>query len=205
MSKDIVVAVTGASGSPYAKRLIECLAAAEVKVHLIVSPHGRQVLFDELDGQAAQDITAGRAVRSMAIYECDDVGCKLASGSFHTDGMIVCPCSSNTLAGIAAGLGDNLITRAAQVTLKESRRLVLVPREMPITHIDIENMLRASQAGAIICPASPGFYMRPTTVEELVDFVVARALDLLRVSHTLNVRWAGKDRQVRSDGLAAVC
>jgi 4-hydroxy-3-polyprenylbenzoate decarboxylase len=103
--------------------------------------------------------------------------------------MVICPCSSNTLAKVAAGLADNLITRAALVTLKEARRLILVTREMPLSQIEIANMLRVSQAGGLVCPASPGFYMRPTTLDELVDFVVGRVLDLLGLAHELNTRW----------------
>ena len=114
---------------------------------------------------------------------------RLASGSFLTGGMVVCPCSSNSLGAIASGVAGNLITRAAQVTLKEGRRLILVHREMPVTQIDIRNMLRVSQAGGIICPAAPGFYMRPRTVDDLVDFVVGKVLDLLGVDHTLDTRW----------------
>jgi len=103
--------------------------------------------------------------------------------------MVICPCSGNTLAGVAGGLGNNLVTRAALVTLKEARRLVLVPREMPLSQIDLANMLRAAQAGAVVCPASPGFYLRPQTIDDLVDFVVGRVLDLLGVRHELNTRW----------------
>jgi len=104
--------------------------------------------------------------------------------------MVICPCSSNTLGSVASGLGDNLISRAAQVTLKEARRLIIVHREMPLSHIDLSNMLRLQAAGAIICPANPGFYMAPKTIGDLVDFVVGRVLDLLHVPHTLNVRWS---------------
>jgi len=104
--------------------------------------------------------------------------------------MVICPCSSNTLAAVAAGTADNLITRAALVTLKEARRLILVPREMPLSTIELANMLRISQSGGIICPACPGFYLQPTTIEELVDFVVGRVLDLLGIRHDLRVRWS---------------
>jgi flavin prenyltransferase len=188
--RDIVLAVTGASGGPYALRLLDCLETAGANVHLIVSPHGRRLLSEEC-GIERMDAEAllGRPSNRVQMYPSGDIGCRLASGSFPTDGMVICPCSSNTLGKIASGLGDNLVTRAAQVTLKESRRLVLVHREMPLGGIDLENMLRLQRAGAIICPAAPGFYLKPTSVAELVDFVVGRVLDLLAVPHPLAVRW----------------
>jgi len=113
----------------------------------------------------------------------------LASGSFLTDGMIICPCTSHTLGQVAAGIGDSLLTRAAAVTLKEGRRLIVVPREMPTSRIDLENMLRLSSAHAIVCPANPGFYMHPKTIGDLVDFIVGKLLDLMSVPHALNTRW----------------
>ena len=125
------------------------------------------------------------------MYTYRDVGARIASGSFLTDGMVVCPCSSNSLGAIASGIGDNLIARAAAVTLKESRRLIIVPREMPVSQIEIANMLRLSQAGAIICPASPGYYLLPKSVDDLIDFVVGKLLDLLDIPHQLNTRWDG--------------
>lgn len=191
--RDIVVAITGASGAVYARRLLQCLASGEgnVHTHVIVSPHGRQLLADELGiRRVTADSLVGGAAARLTLYAHNDVGCALASGSFLTEGMIVCPCSGNTLGAIAAGLGDNLVNRAAQVTLKEGRRLVLVHREMPLSVIDLENMLRISRAGGIMCPAAPGFYMRPETIDDLVDFVVGKLLDLFHVPHTLNTRWA---------------
>ena len=189
--KQIVVGITGASGAPYAVRLIECLVSGGADVHLIVTPPGRRLLYDEL-GIAEVTTTAllGRESSRMMLYSYRDVGAKLASGSFPTDGMIICPCSSNTFASLAAGLADNLLDRAAAVTLKEMRRLVVVPREMPMSRIDLLNAMRLSKAGAVICPASPGFYMLPTTVGDLVDFVVGKLLDLVDVPHTLRTRWA---------------
>lgn len=190
--KELVVAITGASGGPYAVRLLDCIESSGARVHLVVSPHGRQLLADE-SGISQLDPAAiiGRPSDRLVVYNYRDVGCRLASGSYLTDGMIICPCSSNTLGAVASGLGDNLVNRAAQVTLKESRRLVLVHREMPASAIDLENMLRLQRAGAIICPAAPGFYLRPRTVDDLVDFVVGRILDLVGVPHALNVRWPG--------------
>src|SRR5262249_34968632 len=119
----------------------------------------------------------------------------LASGSFLTDGMIICPCSSNTLGDVASGTGANLISRSAAVHLKETRRLIIVPREMPMSQIEIANMLRISQAGGILCPASPGFYMLPKSVDDLVDFVVGKLCDLVGVTHSLHTRWV--DSQAR--------
>ncbi len=187
----VVVGVTGASGAAYARRLIQCLCDAEVDVHLIISPHGRQLLREELRlTEVSAPALLGRDCDRLIVHPYRNVGSELASGSFPTDGMIVCPCSSNRLASIAAGLADNLLDRAAAVTLKELRRLVLVPREMPMSRIDLLNALRLSEAGAVICPASPGFYMLPQTIADVVDFVAGKVLDLMSVAHTLNTRWA---------------
>ena len=190
MNKQVVVAVTGASGALYAKRLIECLVDGAAQVHLVASPHGKQLFRDEL---GIDDFTTsailGRPDNRVMVYSHSDVGCKLASGSFLTDGMIVCPASSNTVGAIASGLGGNLIERAAQVTLKEARRLIVVPREMPFNRIELKNLLRIANAGGIVCPAAPGFYMLPQSIGELVDFVVGKLLDLLGMPHKLDTRW----------------
>ena len=196
-ARQIVVGVTGASGAAYARRLIQCLCAQGAHVHLVITPCGRRLLRDEMGmDEPTAAWFAGRDDAPITIYPYEDVGASIASGSFPTDGMIVCPCSGNTLGAIAAGLGDNLLRRAAAVTLKEGRRLILVPREMPVSQIDLRNALRLSEAGAIICPASPGFYMRPKTIDDLVDFVVGKLLDLLNVPHALNTRWAERDRRM---------
>ncbi len=190
-TKQIVVAITGASGAGYAVRLVEQLCEADVQVHLIVSAMGRRLLTEELGLQEVSKMALiGRDVDHLTIHSFRDVGSTLASGSFRTDGMVVCPCSSNTLGAMAAGLGDNLICRAAAVTLKEMRRLILVTREMPMGRIDLLNALKLSEAGAVICPASPGFYMNPTSIDDLVDFVVGKMLDLLNIDHKLNTRWS---------------
>lgn len=182
--------VTGASGGPYARRLAQCLIEHDLRLHLVVSPTARRIIADELGlPEFTLKGLLGRPVDKVTLHPHDDVGASIASGSFLTVGMVVCPCSSHTLAAIANGLGDNLITRAAMVTLKENRRLVLVPRETPLSQVEIENMLRLSRAGAIICPACPGFYMRPESVDDLIDFVVGRVLDLFELSHTLGTRW----------------
>src|SRR5215217_2252995 len=167
---DIVTAITGASGALYAQRFIQGLVAAGVNTHLVVSPLGRRLLHDEL-GMETIDLPAlaGTPSHGVTLYNYNDVGSKLASGSFLHNGMVIVPCSSNTLAEVAHGLGGNLISRAAAVTLKERRKLVLAHREMPLSPIDITNYQLLTQAGAILAPANPGFYLNPTTVTEVVD------------------------------------
>ncbi len=191
--KNIIVGVTGASGAAYARRLIECLCEAQTHAHCVITPNGRRLFLDEL---GESDLTPSFFSEAFAdrvtVHPYRDVGAPIASGSFPTDGMIVCPCSMNTLGAIASGIGDNLLNRAAAVTLKERRRLILVLREMPLTMIDLDNARRVAQAGGIICPASPGFYMMPQTIDDLVDFVVGKLLDLVEVPHRLNTRWAGR-------------
>lgn len=190
-AKRIIVAVTGASGAAYAVRLVRGLVEAGAEAHVVVSPHGRRLLNDEL---SLTDLSPtgwlGHEHPSLVQHDYRDVGDVLGSGSFLTDGMIICPCSTNTFASVAAGLGGNLIDRAAAVTLKERRRLVLVLREMPLSHVDLLNAVRLSEAGAVICPASPGFYMLPTSIEDVVDFVAGKLMDLVGVDHSLATRWA---------------
>jgi flavin prenyltransferase len=191
---DIVTAITGASGALYAQRFIQGLVAAGANVHLVVSPLGRRLLHDEL-GMETVDLAAlaGTTDHSVTLYNYNDVGSKLASGSFLHNGMVIVPCSSNTLAEVAHGIGGNLISRAAAVTLKERRRLILVHREMPLSPIDVNNYKALSDAGVILAPANPGFYLNPTTVGEVVDFVVGKLLDLLGVPHSLDTRWDPKN------------
>jgi len=198
---DIVTAITGASGALYAQRFIHGLVAAGVNVHLIVSPLGRRLLHDELGMElVALEALAGTSQHSITLYNYNDVGAKLASGSFLHDGMVIVPCSSNTLAEVAHGLGGNLISRAAAVTLKERRKLILVHREMPLSPIDVNNYKILSDAGAIIASANPGFYLNPTTVGELVDFVAGKLLDLLGVKHELATRWDPVHRKMKAEG-----
>lgn len=188
--KQIVVAVTGASGVIYGRRLTQELARRDAHTHLVISPRAREVIADELDiGPVTRESWVDGPCENVTLYSHRDVGARIASGSFLTHGMVICPCSSHTLAAVAGGLGDNLVTRAAMVALKEARRLILVPREMPLSQVEIENMLRLSRAGAIVCPPCPGFYLRPQRVEHLVDFVVGRLLDLLSIEHDLRTRW----------------
>jgi len=192
---DIIVAITGASGALYAQRFIQGLNSAGVNVHLIVSPLGRRLLHDEI-GMETVDLVAlsGSESHSVTLYNYNDVGSKLASGSFLHQGMVVVPCSSNTLGEVACGLGGNLISRAAAVALKERRKLILVHREMPLSPIDVNNYKTLTDAGAIIAPANPGLYLNPTTIVELGDFVAGKLLDLLGVNHQLDTRWDPKTR-----------
>jgi len=190
---EIVVAITGASGAQYAQRFIQGLVAAGVNVHLVVSPLGRRLLHDELGMETPDPAAlAGATQHSITLYNYNDVGSKLASGSFLHSGMAIVPCSSNTLAEVAHGIGDNLISRAAAVTLKERRRLVIAHREMPLSPIDVNNYKILTDAGAIIAPANPGFYLNPTSVGDLVDFVAGKLLDLMGVPHALETRWDPK-------------
>ncbi len=191
--KHIILGITGASGAIYACRLIECLTDGGAHVHLIATEYGKRLLHDEL---AITEVSAlgllGHESDQITVNSCRDVGAIIASGSYPINAMIICPCSSNTLAAVATGLANNLLCRAAAVTLKETRPLIVVPREMPMSQIDLQNALRLSQVGAIICPASPGFYMMPQSINDLVDFVVGKLLDLVSVPHTLNTRWAAQ-------------
>ncbi len=201
-AKTLIVAITGASGAVYAQRLMQLVVAAGAEVHLVVSPLGQRLLHDEL-GMEGVDL-AGLCGHQEGFGEriihhnVRDVGAPPASGSFRHDGMVIIPCSSNTLSAVAHGGAQNLIHRAAHVTLKERRPLVLVHREMPLSLVDIRNMELATQAGTIIAPANPGFYMLPRRVEDLVDFVVGRVLDLLKIEHDLNIRWAPQAMRERS-------
>jgi 4-hydroxy-3-polyprenylbenzoate decarboxylase len=196
----IIVAITGASGALYSKRIIESLVAAHIDVLLIVSTIGRRLLHDELGMESGGPLDlaalAGRPDHSITLIPYRDVGATIASGSFKTDGMVVVPCSNNKLAEMAHGLGDNLISRAAQVCLKERRKLIIVHREMPLGLIEIKNMLELAQAGAILCPANPGFYHLPQTIDDIVNFVAGKVLDLLDVPHTLSHPWSGQAARV---------
>ena len=191
---DIVTAITGASGALYAQRFIQGLLAAGVNTHLVVSPLGRRLLHDEL-GMETVDLPglAGTSDHGITLYNYNDVGSKLASGSFLHNGMVIVPCSSNTLAEVANGLCGNLISRAAAVTLKERRKLVLAHREMPLSPMDVNNYQTLTDAGVILAPANPGFYLNPTTVGEVVDFVAGKLLDLIGVPHTFDTRWDPKN------------
>jgi 4-hydroxy-3-polyprenylbenzoate decarboxylase len=189
----IVVAITGASGAPYAVRLLEQLLAADRQVWLIVTSHGLRLLRTEMDIDSVdslrQRVGAAAWKRLVTAFEDADRGAAPASGSAKNAGMVICPCSMGTLSAVSIGASRSLVERAADVMLKERRPLILVPRETPLSAIHLQNMLRLSRAGAVILPAAPGFYHKPATVQELVDFVVARVLDQLGVDQTLVKRW----------------
>jgi 4-hydroxy-3-polyprenylbenzoate decarboxylase len=197
---NLVVAITGASGAAYAVRLLDVLLAAGRDVDLTISPSGRTVLHEELRRDVALDafregnlLTSDRASSQhrgkLRYFHFQDLMAPIASGSYLTAGMVICPCSGGTLAAIAHAMGSNLIHRAAEVHLKERRKLVLVPRETPLSLPQLDNMKRASEAGAIVLPASPGFYHGAKSIDDLVDFVVARICDQLGVEHNLIRRW----------------
>lgn len=192
--RPLVVAITGASGAPYAVRLLEALVAAGRGVQLIVSSHGLRLLQTEMgiDSVAALRERVGTGWdRHITVFDDNDRGASPASGSALNAGMIICPCSMGTLSAISVGASRSLVERAADVALKERRPLVLVPRETPLSAIHLENMLRVTRAGAVVMPASPGFYHRPGGVDDLVNFIVARVLDHLSVPHRLVARWGG--------------
>jgi 4-hydroxy-3-polyprenylbenzoate decarboxylase len=193
MKLPVVVAITGASGAPYGVRLLEVLAGASVPVWLIVSRHGFRLLQEEsgtADVDALREATGGDW-RSVRFFPDDDRGALPASGSQRTAGMVICPCSMGTVAAIAGGTSRSLVERAADVTLKERRRLVLVPRETPLSLVHLRNLVSVTEAGATVLPAAPGFYHRPTRVDELVDFVVQRVLDQFELDITIAARWEG--------------
>ena len=191
-----VVALTGASGSVYALHLVRELLRADQRVSLLLSDAGRQVLAHETGLAWPEEITECRTqvqdyFASIAV-DCvalDDFGAAMASGSGAPNGMIIVPCSMGTVGRIAAGCSGNLLERTADVMLKERRPLILVPRETPLNAIHLENLLRLDRAGAVILPAMPGFYHKPGRIEELVDFVVGKILDQLRIDHDLFQRW----------------
>ena len=186
----LTLAITGASGAPYGVRLLRALNDARVPVRLIVSGTGWRLLREELFISSEADLRARTGDWSeVMLYRDDDRGATPASGSAPSRGMVVCPCSMGTLASIAQGTTRSLIERAADVVLKERRILVLVPRETPYSAIHLENMLRVTRAGAIVLPASPGFYHQPRTIDDLVDFVVGRILSHFGVEHSLGPRW----------------
>ncbi|WP_316899742.1 UbiX family flavin prenyltransferase [Pseudodesulfovibrio indicus] len=184
-TKRIILGVSGASGTLYAESLVRALGGrSDVELHVIISAAARKVLAVETD-LAPDALERGAA----GVHPPEDIAAPPASGSWKHDGMIVCPCSMATLSAVATGYGHNLLHRAADVTLKERRRLILVPRETPLSDIHLQNMLAASRAGAIILPASPGFYHRPATIEDLTAHLAGKILDQLDIPHDLYRRW----------------
>ena len=195
-ARPVIMAITGASGAPYAVRLLEALVERERPVSLIVSYHGLRLLQTEV-AIASVDalrtrIGPARWDAVVRVYDDRDRGAGPASGSSLSAGMVICPCSMGTISAIAVGASRSLVERAADVVLKERRRLIVVPRETPYSAIHLENMLSLTRAGAVVMPASPGFYHRPGSVADLVAFVVARILDHLGVEHALVPRWGGE-------------
>ncbi len=193
---DLVVAMTGASGSPYGVRLLEVLLTAGRTVHLVISPAATEVMQREL--RITIDVNrfdpglllpAGLDLSGLHYHHYRNFQAGIASGSFLTAGMVICPCSMGTLAAIAHGTSENLIHRAADVHLKERRRLVLVPRETPLGLVQLRNMTTVAEAGAIVLPAMPAFYTLPKSVNDMIDFVVGRICDQLGVEHGLLKRW----------------
>lgn len=197
-NSEIALAMTGASGASYGLRLLEVLLDAGKNVFLVISDPARIVIGIETglelpehpkEIQAMLADRYGAHPRQLAVFGLNEWTTPIASGSSVPDSFVICPCSSGTLSAVATGISDNLLERAADVILKERRQLILVTREMPLSTIHLENMLKLSRLGAIIMPASPGFYHRPRTIGDMVDFVVARILDHLGVQHTLIPRW----------------
>jgi 4-hydroxy-3-polyprenylbenzoate decarboxylase len=189
----VVLAITGASGAPYAVRLLEVLARNQVPVWLIASGHGMRLLEAEcgIGSVDALRSATGGDWASVTPFPDGDRGALPASGSQRTAGMVICPCSMGTVAAVAAGTSRSLVERAADVTLKERRKLILVPRETPLSLIHLRNLVTVTEAGAVVLPAAPGFYHRPTKVGELVDFIVQRVLDQLGLDIEIARRWTG--------------
>lgn len=200
--RPVVLAITGASGAPYVVRLLQALVELRVPTWLIVSGHGWRLLktesaiadLDELRSHIEQSTMAGSFDEVVRVFDDADRGAAPASGSARTSAMVVCPCSMGTVSAIAHGTSRSLIERAADVALKERRKLILVPRETPFSLIHLENLTAVTRAGAIVIPAAPGFYHKPSSIADLVDFVVARILDHLEIEHTIGHRW-GSDSQ----------
>ena len=182
----LIVAITGASGVIYGKRLLEVLKEKRVETHLIVSKAAEKVIEHELE-MTKKDLER----LASHVYSLDDLNAPFMSGSFQTDGMIIIPCTMKTLAGIASGYSDNLILRAADVTLKERRKLIVVPRETPLSVVHLRNMLEVAKLGVFVVPAMPAYYYKPKRIDDLVDFVVGKVLDCLGLEHKLFKRWTG--------------
>jgi 4-hydroxy-3-polyprenylbenzoate decarboxylase len=183
----IIVGITGASGAVYGLRLIEVLKEAGCEIHAVISEHGWQVLEYEC-GINQNDIRE----KVDFLHDVKNIAAPIASGSFKTDAMVVVPCSMRTVASISNGIADNLLSRAADVMLKEGRKLILVPRETPLNAIHLGNMLKLSQLGVRIVPASPGFYHRPTSLQEIIDMMVGKICDTIGIDHDLFSRWQGQ-------------
>lgn len=199
MTAPLVFAITGASGAPYAVRILEQLAVARRPISLIVSQHGWRLLDIEMglgSTEALRERVGAHAWdATVTVFDDGDRGAAPASGSALSTGMLICPCSMGTLSAIALGASRSLIERAADVALKERRKLIVVPRETPLSAVHLENMLRLTRAGGIVLPAAPAFYHGPTEISHLVDFIAARVLDQLGVPHSLIRRWGTGESQ----------
>lgn len=202
MTHTVAVAFTGASGLPYGMRLVECLLAAGQRVQLLYSQAAQVVARQEMGlslpsrpAEVEADFSARfkAAAGQLKVYGLQEWFAPLASGSNPPDAYVICPCTMGTLAKVAAGMADDLITRAADVVLKEGKKLIIVPRESPFSVIHLENMLRLARAGAVILPPNPGFYHHPADIQGVIDFVVARILDQLCVEHALMPRWGADE------------
>lgn len=198
-----VVGITGASGSVYAIRLIETLLSSEVEVHLVVTEAGWRVLKEELGWDttkrlAALEVNFREPInrKQLILHPNADIGATIASGSFQVEGMIIIPCSMGTLASIAHGISDDLMTRAADVMLKEGRKLLLVPRETPLHAIHLENMLTLAKMGVKLIPAMPAFYYGPQSIEDMINFLVGKVLDQLPLDHDLYRRWGDEQHGI---------
>lgn len=194
---NVFLGITGASGAPYAARLLEALVAADVEIGLSASSAGIEILATELYGDPGlpRDEVLGRFVGTaggVTVYAPDDWKAPYASGSAKVDAYVICPCSMGTAGTLASGTMSNLIHRAASVALKEGRKLLLVPRETPLSDIHLENLLRLRRAGAVVLVAAPGFYNSPQTIDDLIEFVVGRCLDQLGIENKLTKRWGQK-------------
>jgi len=181
----LIVAITGASGVVYGKRLLEELKKSKVETHLVISEAAKKIIKLELD-------TSVSSIEKLAthVHENDDWSSPIVSGSYRTDGMVIVPCSMKTLAGVANGFAENAVLRAADVMIKEKRKLIVVPRETPVNCIHLKNMLELSQQGVYVVPAMPAFYHKPENIDGMVDFVVGRILDVLEINHRLYKRWS---------------
>jgi 4-hydroxy-3-polyprenylbenzoate decarboxylase len=198
---DLVVAMTGASGAPYAVRLLQVLSGLGRTIHISLSQSAVDVVREEMGLELSLDAfdpssLGGLGVGRLVYHHYQDFTAGIASGSFPTGGMVIIPCSMSTLAAIASGITSNLITRAADVHLKERRKLILVPRETPLSLIHLENMVKVTQAGAVVLPAMPGWYHRPRRLDDVIDFVVGRICDQLGISNTMIRRWGVGEEQI---------
>ena len=198
--KRYTVAITGGSGAAYGRRLLEVLASTGATVHLVMSEAGAKVFHHEMgieldlsDGDSVIRTLLGETLPNVEYHHYKNLEVSIASGSYKTEGMVICPCSMGTIGRVAGGISSNLVERAADVCLKERRQLILVPRETPLSEIHLENMLRLTRAGAMILPACPGFYHQPRRMEDLVDQVCAKVMDVCGISQEKISRWQGSE------------